>query len=613
MKAKKLLALFTSFVMTAMLFPSYDIGADDIDNTDIGQVTEYMIDTPGVKQTDETDTETVSGGMEDENNIESYADTVDYDPSAAAVEVNLVADDIISQYPDLSSVPISVLLDNLVDASGNNIDLEYNDESDFYLGVNKVDDTPVEAGWDKYSVNDSIDLSFPAEISSFYKIRFRLDGQSYLLTVFDLMENINSSVSFYLFEKNESGEKVPVKSDDSRSYIDPELFLEHMLKQGQSYTGILIPSHDEISGNDFILRIAPDGTMYNIFEHEYTFNFNEFDQEKNYYLNIIYTIANHPYLEVKVYFEDMLGTSPQRRDITDQVLNKDLYSGEGYEFKLAGKSYFSVNPTTPTSMFSIGLYRKTGENHDILENMRVDEYWCHGYGNNSKLERQMSSVLRSVKDDEYSTQVYKTCTLDEAPDIYGHMGIYRITLKDGYSANSEYYLSLILKNSGNVIKAVEGDYDSLKSAENIDDIKEQLVTNDDENLTKGYRANYKDGIIFTIFTDAYYGNILKIKVIVEDYDKSKDSLYMQQNFINVPVVGEKDPWFRAIGAYTGINDEEYGSYVIEHNDDGIYTDTAYSYGYQTVLINDENVDLSNLKPVLWYDKSMQAYSVAADD
>ena len=80
-----------------------------------------------------------------------------------------------------------------------------------------------------------------------------------------------------------------------------------------------------------------------------------------------------------------------------------------------------------------------------------------------------------------------------------------------------------------------------------------------------------------------------------DYDSQYDPDYVK-SFTDAPVIGEADPWFQITGIMQ--NDIEIPSFIVQ-NGSNLNLDTMYGYGYQTVLIQDENVDLSQLQPVFW--------------
>ena len=79
--------------------------------------------------------------------------------------------------------------------------------------------------------------------------------------------------------------------------------------------------------------------------------------------------------------------------------------------------------------------------------------------------------------------------------------------------------------------------------------------------------------------------------MIMDYDSQYDPDYVK-SFTDAPVIGEADPWFQITGIMQ--NDIEIPSFIVQ-NGSNMNLDTMYGYGYQTVLIQDENVDLSQLQ------------------
>ena len=187
---------------------------------------------------------------------------------------------------------------------------------------------------------------------------------------------------------------------------------------------------------------------------------------------------------------------------------------------------------------------------------------------------------------EYDPVEIRTYMLKEqysaADDLFYVMNAYGVTYGD--EANSY------------VVKAVEGLYDSLEAAADQPDIKEQLIPTDQNQIPRGYKANYdyrNNGKYFTIFFED--GNIFKYNIRVMDYDSQYDPDYVK-SFTDAPVIGEADPWFQITGVMQ--NDIEVPSFIVQ-NGSNMNLDTMYGYGYQTVLIQDENVDLSQLQPMFW--------------
>lgn len=165
-----------------------------------------------------------------------------------------------------------------------------------------------------------------------------------------------------------------------------------------------------------------------------------------------------------------------------------------------------------------------------------------------------------------------------------------------------------------VKKIVVGHYNSEEEAEaaGATDVTSEI-------LNEGYLANYGgDGIDFTVFKHLRLSQSFPLA-----YDTLADKINVKvvknsnqwRNFIDKPIVGEADPWLRVVGASgndgTIYNVDNNNAYVVE-NGKSINMDTYYGYGYQTIFINDANIDLGNLKPEFWYANTDRVYAVSED-
>ncbi|WNS42910.1 S-layer homology domain-containing protein [Paenibacillus sp. MMS20-IR301] len=165
----------------------------------------------------------------------------------------------------------------------------------------------------------------------------------------------------------------------------------------------------------------------------------------------------------------------------------------------------------------------------------------------------------------------------------------------GAEVNDNYHLILVYEHNSSsslsnaatyVTKAVVGHFDSLESATAEADIKSQLFPSS-SGKGNGYLANYSgDGQKFTIFAE---GEVFKIivKTIKGDNPATPDSV--------IPNPGSMDTNFYIQGARdsAGINLSSK-VYAVPYD-----ADTYYDLGFQTLLINDSDVDLSNVKPTFW--------------
>lgn len=323
-----------------------------------------------------------------------------------------------------------------------------------------------------------------------------------------------------------------------------------------------------------------------------------------YYLGISSLAAKHPNVNVDVYtymqyMYLMYGVSDE--SITEQILNQDM--------KKVNSGYLCVIDK-PTST------------EDVVNNMFVLRY-TDGDGNLIKYEIEFFYVVDDISYVKGNMYSYENGTMsdivfmdvssvsdfdlnvdDNASVIVDDIveGKYYM-LNEGYLMDDDYYLVLTSHgvsygDEGNsyVEKAVVGLYDSLEDASNQEDIKDQLLPTDSNAVPRGYKANYSylnGGVQFTVFYED--GTVYKLDVRVTEYDPRYDTSKVA-SFDNAPIIGQADPYFRITGLKE--NNSELDTYIIENG--GKYNlDTYYGLGYQTILINDANADLSKITPEFW--------------
>lgn len=167
------------------------------------------------------------------------------------------------------------------------------------------------------------------------------------------------------------------------------------------------------------------------------------------------------------------------------------------------------------------------------------------------------------------------------------------TLYKEYPASGQYYqnLSYFLEGMKNdeVEMAVVGNYVDMDAAlaAGAEDIKESLFSN------KGYLASYGgEGVMFSIFAG---GEVFHIVIRAEDGDES-----IEPDGPREPVErpGSRDTYFRVQGA------EEIGDYYVVPYEE----DTYYYNGFQTVLVLDEDADLSTLTPEFYTGHEVRMYA-----
>lgn len=174
----------------------------------------------------------------------------------------------------------------------------------------------------------------------------------------------------------------------------------------------------------------------------------------------------------------------------------------------------------------------------------------------------------------YRPQVSSTWNYDR-----NNYTTYLFTMRGEYPANGSYYLNLSLDNpnpndeSGGlnginfVKKAVVGSYKSEAEAAGVTDIKAQLFSDAQQN--GGYKADYSQGVTFTVFTTTDKVMSVTVKT-VED-----------KELPSAPRPLSADTYFQIRTAYKSKGSSQFNYYVMPYGDDSYYYN-----GYQTVFLLD---------------------------
>ncbi len=199
------------------------------------------------------------------------------------------------------------------------------------------------------------------------------------------------------------------------------------------------------------------------------------------------------------------------------------------------------------------------------------------YTFNEKGEKEFVNAVYSETTDEYGVQVFKYEMQPDNPadrNYYLHFDFY-----DGNKGEI---------NNKLVTKAVEGHYASLASAADAADIKDKLFADkNDENFSPEnvYMANFSGfGKDFTVFAGK---DIWKLTVVAED--KKEEEGKEPVRLVEPPNVASSDRYFSVEEIKSG--GEKTDTYIVPYNQD-----TYYSFGYQTIFINDTMQGLNNLSP-----------------
>jgi len=161
-----------------------------------------------------------------------------------------------------------------------------------------------------------------------------------------------------------------------------------------------------------------------------------------------------------------------------------------------------------------------------------------------------------------------------------------IRLYSGNALNVDYFvafsaenISTRVKDNSIVTKAVVGHYNTLAAASSQPDIKSQLFPENINELNTGYRANFMDGVKFTVFVGE--------KVY-------KYTLYTTET------PGSDNTYINITGA-DGIADRNIYKILTENDS------ASWQFGYQIFLVDDASVNFAALKPVFTTGYGLNAY------
>lgn len=285
--------------------------------------------------------------------------------------------------------------------------------------------------------------------------------------------------------------------------------------------------------------------------------------------------GNQAYDHIKAFegeYEDSSSAEAEGKDITDQIFAKDMEKKDaGYPLKSSSKQWVTLV-----------VYDASGK-----------EVACLAFG--LWLSRMGSEVSWEGLYD--GTGAGRSSIWDLRRYNYSD-GCQNVTaeLDYGYAADKEYYFAMKYTKEGietpsAVTAAYVGKYASIEEAvkAGATDIKEVLF---DDSNTGGYKANYSNGVYFTVFVgedDSQDQEIYKYNLKVEE--------------------GESKLSGSTLVRFDGLKDAEGNDvrpcYFVDEDEDS-YAD----HSYITILVG-KDVDLKNLAPEFYiYQKGIKLY---ADD
>lgn len=265
-------------------------------------------------------------------------------------------------------------------------------------------------------------------------------------------------------------------------------------------------------------------------------------------------------------------------DITNQIWNQDMAKqNAGYKADYTAHHADEV-------VLTIVLFKDNTA-------VGMQQFYVDAYPSNNGLEY---SQMRAVYKDGHTGYV-------GWGDVQYHVnGFYKIAtfyVTEKAILNAQFCSSFDYRYRGgwdhtgeHIEKAVMGNYDSLAAAASQADIKEQLFVDEDsiKYTDDWYLFDYcKDGVDFTFFAED--GEIYKIafKFVIVEGDETYDEPYLGELLSG-------DPYFQA----KRVNKSQI--YRVKSEDDEYYTN-----GYQTLLVLNSDVNLSQLK--LTFDKAEKAH------
>ena len=484
---------------------------------------------------------------------------------------------ILNGYSDeaLAEMKLSDVLDKLVDADGNSIEIP-EDANAVWSYFKDEDGNVIRDEYHMLDKSATVDMTVVNGLSTYTMELIigsgkQLDTQNvrYIVKVY-LTDKIIESLSYELYQQDENG--VRTKAQYERTWTTTNSQLEDIGMEVE----VVSYAVGENAGQEYYFGINSEAT-------------------------------EHPYVDAQVYmFSEYLKhlQGMSANTLTNQILNQDMTQkdagvkgtftepGTLWDVAYGESSYYVIEYTSKDtgerlgmicvspfigseiSRFDASFLDSDGEENPIFEGMSVEGVDVSEIviGADGEVEGDVSYKFIYMLKEGYSEFNEMYCRLDAFGNVYGD------------EANRY------------VVKAVEGRYHSLDEVGNLEDIKDELLPTDDSPQQKGYKAVYsgeKGGKYFTVFFED--GSVWRILVATTDYDPKYDDSYVR-TYTDAPIVGEEDPWFRVTDLAQ--NGESLDCYAVE-NGKSVTMDTMYGYGYQTVFINDSDADLSALQTTFW--------------
>ena len=543
------------------------------ENTAISE-TEDIIELPEDETEVETETETeieTSEESEAETEEEISEEETEFEDGIAVMsllpleEVTAYLDLRGKAWREISSMTIDEVLDSLKDSDGNKISIPENATTAWWKihsWYNKLED------YKEYSLGQNTKFNTygysKLELIVGSKNQLDKNNKRYLITISGI------TYSPYIIAQNDK--------------ITYELYFQ----DGTGVRTQIVPeSVFEDSGNfsDGSFSALHRLTKISVVDPDYW-------KGKEYYLGLCSIATNNSDVNIEVYtYGEYLKKIGQEaaKTCTDQILNQDMTQKDS-----GVKGTYEYTSNNASQLFCIEYSDPKGENSSeiqfvefsvVSDTFQIENSSLYKYNDSSAVDATSYRFTNYKENDLY----VNWATGKE--EYFDHIEEETFGLREGYSISDVYYKINAKGGTSGVIKAVKGLYKSLEQAADQPDIKEQLISADTDEITEGCKVNesgdsrFNSRSYFTIF--GKNGSVLNISVTVDGYEMS--NAYWNDN-----INGKEDPWFQICGVKQ--NDKEISTFIVQNGlDTNLYT--MYGYGYQTVLIQDESVDLSQLQPI----------------
>ncbi len=478
------------------------------------------------------------------------------------VEVSVYLNDYTKE--QLAVMPVDKLLDLLVDEDGNKINIPA--DAEILCGYQKGEDGyPLdEDSFKKIERDGTVDLSYAWDEDTSYEMQLiigkanqlALDNTRYIVTVY--INLIQENLNYGLYTESSYGSR-------NRVY-DKEI-----VSKDTSVLGEIGMSVTEVS--------------------YYTGDTSSIQEGNEYYLNIESSLATdvNRDIDVKVYpmktfLDNYQKGSDLTGELTDILNQQDMYQSGGHKGR-----YTALNETDPLSsdnvfciVYSEGSGRIIGYRGLIFlvrsGEPKAPTGTIYAYeGGQMKPAAELRSSYRNGGSNGAEWKVDKNGSI--IVDYSEWENQYK--LLEGFTSKSDYYY--VMDTNDQIEKIVKGQYNTREEAESkgAEDVTAQLLPGDQNTKPYGYKIDVGYSNDFTVFFKD--GSGLKLYIVLSGAEEDSYSY-------NV------DFQMESAKGYEG------EVYAIR------YEDSYYRNGYQTILINDSDVDLKKLIPNFYQVKDANVYN-----